>query len=57
VASALASLRELAGDVRVERLGVVGGAALEIGTPAGSLSVPVEELRAAYEGGLPDRLS
>ena len=54
---AIAELVEAAGSVPVEPLGTVGGHVLELTAGAASLSVPVEELRAAYEGGLPDRLS
>ncbi len=54
---AVASLAERSGAVAVRRLGVVGGGALEIATAAGSLSVPVEELRAAHERGIPDLMS
>ena len=56
-AQAIAELERDGGPVPVRRLGRVGGVALEIVAGAASLTVPVEELAAARDGGLPDRLS
>jgi phosphoribosylformylglycinamidine synthase len=56
-APALEALAAEAPELRVRILGEVGGDALAVAWGAGSLEVSVRDLRAAYAGGVPDRLS
>ncbi len=54
---AIEGLAEQAGADGLIRLGEVGGEALELTAGVATLSVPVEEARAAYESGLPGLFS
>jgi phosphoribosylformylglycinamidine synthase subunit PurL len=54
---AIEGLAENAGALSVTRLGEVGGEELSLAVGAATLSLPVDEARALYEGGVRDLLS
>jgi hypothetical protein len=53
----LDELTARAGGVPVLRLGRVEGDSLAVAAPAATLSVPVEDLKIAYEQAIPDLLT
>jgi phosphoribosylformylglycinamidine synthase len=56
-AEAIGRIEQDAGQVPVKRIGTVGGDALVIAASGARLSLPVEDLKTAYEQGIPDLLT